>query len=246
MLISSEFVNVPAGSGAMRAYVAMPKRDGRFPGILCYSDIFQLTPSTLRSCARLAGYGYVVVAPEIYHRIEPPGTALEFDDAGRDRGLADAARTPVAHFDEDARFALDFLATHPRVAKEQLGVAGWCIGGHLAFRAALQPDVRAAACFYATGVHNGKLGADEDSRSLMRSGEIAAELMMVWGTSDPHIPAPDRIAIRKALHDAGVSCVFHEFPAEHAFMRDVGPRYDAEATDEAHALLVSHFRRYLG
>ena len=147
MLIRSEFVDIPVGPGTMRTYVAAPRGEGRFPGILCYSDIFQLTEATLRSCARIAGYGFVVAVPEIYHRIEPAGTALAFDDAGRDRGLADAANTPVAHFDEDCRAGLDYLASHPRVSTGQLGVAGWCIGGHLAFRGALQPDVRATGMF---------------------------------------------------------------------------------------------------
>ncbi len=245
MLINSEFVDIPVGTSPMRTYVATPRAVGRYPGILCYSDIFQLTEATLRTCARLAGYGFVVAAPEIYHRIEPPGTALAFDDAGRDRGLADAANTPVADFDEDCRATLDYLATHPNVAAGQLGVAGWCIGGHLAFRGALQQDVRATACFYATGVDVGKLGKDADAGSLARAGEIKGELMMVWGTADPHIPPASRLAIRRALDDAGVRYVFHEYPAEHAFMRDIGPRYDPEITDEAHAVAVAHFRRYL-
>lgn len=246
MRITSEFVDIPVGTGHMRTYVALPQRPGLFPGILCYSDIFQLTDATLRSCARIASYGFVVAVPEIYHRIEPAGTALAFDDAGRDRGLADAVNTPVADFDEDCRATLDFLSTHPRVAAGQLGVAGWCIGGHLAFRGALQPDVRATVCFYATGVDSGKLGKDADAGSLARAGEISGELMMVWGSGDPHIPAPARRTIRAALDEAGVRCVYHEFPAEHAFMRDIGPRFDAEITDEAHAVAVAHFRRYLG
>ena len=57
----------------MRAFVAAPKAEGRYPGILFYSDIFQLTGPMLRASARLAGYGFVVAAPEIYHRIEPAG-----------------------------------------------------------------------------------------------------------------------------------------------------------------------------
>jgi len=49
-------------------FVAAPKAEGRYPGILCFSDIFQLTPPMLRTCVRLAGYGFVAAAPEIYRR----------------------------------------------------------------------------------------------------------------------------------------------------------------------------------
>src|SRR5262249_53996177 len=176
MIVTTEYLDIHAGGSSMRSFIAAPKLSGLYPGILFYSDIFQLTGTMLRSCARLAGYGFVVVAPEIYHRIEPAGLVIPFDDAGRERGLEDASRTRVADFDTDCRAALDFLAKHPSVATGKTGAAGFCIGGHLSFRAALQPDVKATVCFYGTGIHNGKLGMDADAGSLQRAGEIRGKL----------------------------------------------------------------------
>src|SRR5262245_53175211 len=186
MTITTEFVDIDSGGGRMRLLVAAPRTKGRYPGIVAYSDIFQLTGPMVRVCARLAGYGYVVAAPEIYHRLEPPGTPIPFDDEGRERGLKNAARTRVAEFDADCRATLDYLAAHPRVAPGQLGAMGFCIGGHLAFRAALEPDVRATTCFYGTGIHNGKLGMDADAGPLQRAGEIAVALHRCFGRQDPH------------------------------------------------------------
>ncbi len=243
MIINTEFTDLSVDGSLMRTFVASPKDAGKYPGILFYSDIFQLTETMLRSCARLAGYGFVVAAPEIYHRIEPGGSAIPFDDDGRTRGLADAAKTPVAHFDTDCRALLDYLARHPMVASGQLGAAGFCIGGHLAFRAALQKDVRATVCFYGTGIHNGKLGQDQDAGSLERASEIRGHLLMVWGLGDPHIPGDGRAKIEAVLQQAGVKVSQKYYDAEHAFMRDVGPRYDAEATDAAFADMVALFRR---
>ena len=80
--------------------------------------------STLRWCTRLAGYGFVVAAPEIYHRIEAAGTVLEFDDEGKRRGQADADATPVVDFDDDIRAALDWLETDDRVGDGGLGATG--------------------------------------------------------------------------------------------------------------------------
>jgi len=247
MLITSESVAVRSASGgSIRTFVAQPKQHGKYPGIIFYSDIFQLTETMLRSCARLAGYGFVVAAPEIYNRIEPPGMAIPFDDEGRTRGLADAGKTSVAEFDADCASVLDYLAGHPTVAAAALGAAGFCIGGHLSFRAALQTQVRATVCFYGTGIHNGKLGSDVDAGSLQRASEIKGELFLVWGESDPHIPPDGRARIRAALTDAGVRSAEQTYDAEHAFMRDVGPRYDPEATDLAFAEMVSFFRRVFG
>ena len=245
MVITTDNAEVEVGGSPMRVLVAAPRGPGRYPGVLCYSDIFQLTGPTVRACARLAGYGFVVAAPEIYHRLEPPGTAIPFDDAGRARGLEDASKTPVSDFDADCRAALDYLASHPRVAAGKLGAAGFCIGGHLAFRAALQGDVRATVCFYPTGVHDGKLGKDADAGTLARAREIRGELLLVFGSADPHVPEDARGKIIGALREAGASFVVKLYAAEHAFMRDEGPRYDPEATDDAFAEMVKLFRRAL-
>lgn len=246
VIVTTQFVDIPAGGAPMRMFVAAPKAPGKYPGIVCYSDIFQLTGTMLRSVVRLAGYGFVAVAPEIYHRVEPPGSAIPFDDAGRDRGMEDAAKTPVAHFDEDRRAALDYLAGHPLVATGQLGAMGFCIGGHLAFRAALEPDVRATVCFYGTGIHDGKLGRDSDAGSLARAGEIRGKLLMIWGSADPHVPETGRATIDRKLRDAKIDYAMKLYPAEHAFMRDEGPRFDPEATDQAFADMIGLFRSAFG
>jgi carboxymethylenebutenolidase len=246
MVITTEYVDIPAGGAPMRTFVAAPKAPGKYPGILCYSDIFQLTGPTLRLVSRLAGYGFVAAAPEIYHRIEPAGAAIAFDDAGRDRGMADAAQTPVAHFDEDRRVALEYLAKHPMVAPGELGAMGNCIGGHLAFRAALDPEVRATVCFYATGLHDGRLGQDRDAGSLARAGEIRGKLLMIFGSADPHVPESGRTKIDHELRQAKVDCAVKLYPAEHAFMRDEGPRYDPEATDQAFADMIALFHTVFG
>jgi carboxymethylenebutenolidase len=242
MIVTTEFANIPTEASPMRTFVAAPQADVRFPGILCYSDIFQLTPPLLRSCVRLAGYGFVVAAPEIYHRIEPAGTAIPFDDAGRARGQQDAAKTPVAHFDADCRSALHWLYEHPKVTPGMLGALGFCIGGHLAFRAASQTDVLATVCFYGTGIHDGKLGQDADAGSLDRARQIQGQLLMIFGSKDPHVPEAGRQTIERALKKSGTHCEMLLYPAEHAFTRDEGPRYDPEATDQAFAEMIRLFR----
>src|SRR6476619_6006171 len=111
MVLTREYVDIPVDGRAMRTFVAAPRAGGPHPGVVFYTDIFQLTEPSLRWAVRLAGYGYLVAVPEIYHRIEPAGTVLEFDDEGKRRGQADAEATSVADFDEDIRAALDELAS---------------------------------------------------------------------------------------------------------------------------------------
>ena len=240
MIITTEFVDIPVDGSPMRLFVATPKAEGRYPGVVFYSDIFQLTPPMLRITRRLAGYGFTVIAPEIYHRIEPPGTAFDFE-ADRVRALEDSGQIPTDQFDSDISQAILYLAHHPKVNDEQIAAAGFCFGGHLAFRAALRPWVKATACFYGTGIHNNKLGSDP-AESLARASEIQGKLLMVFGTLDPHIPEEGRSTIDEALKAAEVDYEIQLYSAEHAFMRDEGARHDSEATDQAFGKMIELFR----
>jgi carboxymethylenebutenolidase len=235
--LHEEEVPVPAPDCSIRTAVIRPVGDGVWPGLLLYTDIFQLTESTLRSARRLASAGFVVCVPEIYPR-DFPGVALEFDDAGKADGLAGAAATTTAQFDSDRDAVLTALA-----AREDVGpvyATGFCLGGHLAFRAAFDPRVAATVCFYPTGLQDGKLGADV-ADSLRRAGEIGGRLMIVFGSRDPHVPADARVSIVSALYGAGLEDTeLHVYGGgEHAFMRDVGARHDPVITELAYTTAIS-------
>ncbi len=241
MKLEEAEVSIPAPDGAIRAVLISPAGGGSRPGLLLYTDIFQLTESTLRTARRLAAYGFVVCVPEIYPHGDLAGVALEFDDAGKQAGMAGAATTTIAQFDADRVAVLDFLDGLDEVGP--LYATGFCIGGHLAFRAAFDARVAATVCFYPTGVHNGALGADPDAGSLARAGDIRGRLLIVFGSRDPHVPPAARLHIAGELYAAGHTDVeLHVYAGgEHAFMRDIGPRHDPVLTDLAITEAVSFF-----
>ena len=226
----------------MRVLLARPNDDLPRPALAFYSDIFQLTESTQRMAVRFAGYGFAVAAPEIYWRFEAPGTAYEFDDAGRDRGQACAKRMRVRDFDDDIEVLLAYLAGRPDINPKVIGATGFCLGGHVAFRAALSPRVRATACFYPTGLHDGELAGDGPADSLARAREIRGELLTIFGSIDPHTDAAGREIVKRGLDAAGIRHRISLYDAEHAFMRDVGARFDPSATDAAFTEAVELFR----
>ncbi len=65
--------------------------------------------------------------------------------------------------------------------------------------------------------------------------------MIVFGSRDPRVPAEARRQIVSALYAAGLDDLeLHVYTGgEHAFMRDVGARYDPVLTDLALAEAVS-------
>ena len=245
ILQSDEAVDLSTPAGPMRTYVFRPIAAGRYPGVVLFSEIFQVTAPIRRTAALLAGHGFVVAVPEVYHELEAAGTVLAYDTAGADRGNAHKTTKTLAIYDSDARAALDFLKAHP-ACTGSLGVFGMCLGGHLAFRAAMNPDVQAGVCFYATDIHKRSLGQGMNDNTLDRIKEIKGELLMVWGRQDPHVPAEGRALIYEAMTGAHVHFTWHEFNAAHAFLRDEGPRYDPELALRGYRMAVDLFRRKLG
>ena len=237
-------INVPH-SGTMRMHLFRPAIPGTFPGVLLFSEIYQVTGPIRRLAAMLAGNGYVVAVPEVYHEYEPAGTVLAYDPAGTDRGNALKFAKSISAYDADANAALTALAEHP-ACNGRLATFGVCLGGHLAFRAALDPRVAAAACFYATDIHSGTLGEGQSDNSLARMGDLKAEAMFVWGRQDPHVPYVGRETIRARLEAVAASYEWHEVNAQHAFLRDEGPRFDAALLLQAMTWTLALYRRVLG
>ena len=193
----------------------------------------------------LAGNGFLVAVPEVYHEFEPAGTVLAYDQAGSDRGNALKYTKEIAAYDADAQVAAEFLANHPRSTGE-VGAFGVCLGGHLALRAAFQPWVGATAAFYPTDLHSATLGAGKNDDTLARIAEVRTPLFFVFGRQDPHVPLEGRRKIRDALDAAETDFEWHEFNAAHAFLRDEGPRYNPALARVSMELLLRFFRENLG
>jgi len=239
-------VDLPTATGPMRLHLYRPAGEAgvRTPGLVLYSEIYQETPPVRRLALRFASEGFLVAVPEVFHEHEPPGTVLAYDKEGTDKGNRYKYDTTVASFDADAETVLAHLAAHASCTG-RLGAVGFCLGGHLAFRAAMNPRVLASACFYATDIHTDTLGRGQQSDSLARAKDIRGELMMLWGRQDPHVPAEGRARIHARLSEAEVRFTWHEVNAVHAFMRDEGPRYDPALAAIGYRLALETFGRTL-
>ncbi|MEL6438986.1 MAG: dienelactone hydrolase family protein [Cyanobacteria bacterium J06621_8] len=242
MQITKSNIGLTVDDSLMRVYVATPEPPGKYPGILFYSDIYQLGRSITLLADRLAGYGYVVAAPEIFHRLEPINTVIVPSDTGKLRGNDDARRTAIAEYDHDALAVLDWLKSQEAVDSAQLGTLGFCIGGHLAFRAALNSQIKAAVCCYPTGIHSGKLGRGV-ADTIHRVQEIKGKILTIFGTLDPHVPLVGRQQIIQALDQAQIEHKSLIYEANHTFMRDDGYRYDPVACDQAWTEIIDFYRQ---
>jgi carboxymethylenebutenolidase len=244
MTIIEEVALVETPTVPMRTVIYRPQAEGTYPAIMLYSEIFQLTGPILRSAQTMAGHGFIVACPEVYYDNLEAGTVLGYDDEGKVIGNDLKWDTPIESFDHGAQSLIKFLQMQD-YCSGKLGTMGFCLGGHLAFRAAFEPEIKACASFYGTDIHTGTLGKGKNCDTFERIGELTAEMMMVWGRQDPHVPQEGRLKIYEELASTGVNFTWHEFNAVHAFMRDEGERYNARLARDCYGMAVELFNRTL-
>ncbi len=249
MLIQNHQVDLETPTGTMRCYVYRPKEEAstagkKYPAILLYSEIFQQTSPIRRSAQIMAGHGFIVLVPEVFHELNPIGTVLGYDDAGRDKGNADKVNKYLDAHDTDTQAMIDYVQTLSYYSGKA-GAMGFCLGGGLAYRAAINPAISATSCFYATDIHSGVTPSQAGNDSRTRTKEIRGALQMIWGKQDPHIPPEGRAIVYKELVDANINFTWHEVNGVHAFMRDEGDRYDAELQLWGYQTALGFFRANL-
>ncbi|KAI9777008.1 MAG: hypothetical protein M1839_009152 [Geoglossum umbratile] len=254
MLITESHIDVETRESGtpspMRIFLFHPSIPGypqaMFPGVVVFSEIYQVTGPVQRFARSIAGQGYIVAAPSSYHEFVGP-EPLAYDGPGTDVGNAYKVQKKLAAYDEDARLSVDALLALPS-CNGRIGATGMCLGGHLAYRAALDRRVRAAVCYFATDIHSRSLGEGGSDDSLERAGDIRGELLMIFGKSDTHVPPSGRDLIRKTLHGKGVVFGFYEVAwAQHAFIRDElsKGRYDPGISKICFEMLLELFGRTL-
>ena len=240
----TEFVDLPTPYGPMRTHLFRPLGTGKYPAVALFSEIYQMTGPIARTAAFLAGQGYLVAVPEVYHEFATPGEVFAYDKSGTDRGNDLKITKELASYDADAATLIDHLRQRSD-SNGKVATLGICLGGHLAFRAAMNPNVQAGVCFYATDIHKRSLGKGLNDNTLDRLTEISAEMMMVWGRQDPHIPLEGRRIIYDAMTQANLNFTWHEFNGEHAFLRDEGHRYDPALAQLIFPMVLELFHRRL-
>ena len=244
MLVIQETQDIFTPSGPMRTYIYRPEALGKFPSIIFYSEIFQQTAPIARAANILASHGFSVLVPEVFHELNPIGTVLAYDESGKDKGNADKFTKPLEHHDSDTQALVDF-ALQQTYCTGKIGSMGVCIGGHLAYRAALNPIILGAFCLYPTDIHSNTLPCAYGNDSLSRSGDIQGELVLVFGKQDPHVSAEGRVLIHQRLMALNRNVTWLEVNAQHAFMRDEGERYDAALALQMYLQAVAFFQRVL-
>ncbi|QDW28740.1 dienelactone hydrolase family protein [Arthrobacter sp. KBS0702] len=236
------FIEIPAADGTAEALVARPSTgEGPFPGVILYMDAFGLRPRIQEMGQRIADWGYVVLAPNVFYR---EGTAAQLAPdtdmtTQEGREAAGAAAFPrVGRLTTDKALPdidswVDALGKLDGVAPGSIGVVGYCMGARLAVRTATAHPETVAAC---GGFHGGGLATEEPDSPHLALGNARARF--VFGHAD-HDRSMDSDAVARlggALDAAGLKSSNEVYAgAPHGYSMADTSAFHPEATER-------HFR----
>jgi carboxymethylenebutenolidase len=204
--IIKEKVELAVADGTrMAGYVARPKQAAAHSGLLVFQEAFGVNHHIRDVAERFAALGYVVIAPELFHRTAPPGFEASYADfpAVIEHYQAVAAEA-------DVRSAYEWLRSNPRAKASEISCVGFCLGGLILFIANSTVPLRAAVSFDGGAIAPGLL----DGASKFE----APSLLFVWGGLHRHITLEQRRAVIEALSAHQKIYVNTEFSrADHGF-----------------------------
>src|SRR5437870_11972210 len=151
MDVETQTVEAPTAGGTVPAFLARPKDGTRAPGVLVIQEAFGLNDHIKDVARRIAGEGYVALAPDIYWR-GGKGRTVRYDQLPEAIGLMQSLKDQ--EIVSDLGSALDYLEKQPFVRADRIGITGFCMGGRVAYLAAceLADKIKASAPFYGGGI----------------------------------------------------------------------------------------------
>jgi carboxymethylenebutenolidase len=202
---ASDRVQVLTDAGRMPAHLWVPEA-GSGPALLLLQEIFGVSEYIRQRGADLAEAGYVVLAPELYWRIEQ-GPIDESAPDAVEQAFAAMQRLDWDTTIEDAVAALEHLRAREEV-HGGTGVLGFCFGGGVAFNVAAvdKPDVLVS--YYGSAIPG----------LLELAPNVAAPSLHHFGLADQYIDPATVERIRAAVTDTAASVQFETYQgANHAF-----------------------------
>lgn len=219
----------------MSAYVARPKGDGPFPGIIVFQEAFGVNRYIQRMADRFAAEGYVAIAPELFHRTAPAGFEARYYQMPLVMPHIKAITTETLI--ADATAAYDWLTQQQNVDAARLACIGFCMGGRAALLANSALKFGASVSFYGGYMHS-----VTDKVSM-----VCAPQLLFWGGKDQHI-LPEHVAqVVAAFKAAGKEYVNVEFSnADHGFFCDERDAWHPQAASEAWGITREFLRNRVG
>ncbi|MDB5131420.1 MAG: hypothetical protein JWR02_1169 [Mucilaginibacter sp.] len=226
-----KYINLKVSDGTeMAAYTAIPKDAvGRTsPGLILLQEVFGVNHHIRDVADRFAAQGFVVIAPEIYHRSAPPYFEAGYSDFMQVKPFADALT--IENNEADLKASYHWLAHHELADPNKIFSIGYCMGGRLSFLANTILPINAGVSYYSGNI----------ASVANRAANVSGRHLFFWGGLDKHIGQDQINAVINAMDEAGKDYTNVKISyADHGFFCDERPSYNANAANEAWALTLA-------
>jgi len=229
MSVQGEMIEI----GGMPAYVARPAGSGPWPAVVVIQEAFGLNEHIKDVARRVAGEGYLALAPDLFYR-GGKGRTAGYDDLPTALGLMGALKDD--EIVADVASAIAYLETQPSVRTGRIGITGFCMGGRVSYLAAcaLPDEIAAAVPYYGGGI------------PIDRTATLRAPVLAFFGEDDPYIPLDQVEKLRAEAKRLGKNVEIVVYPkAPHGFFCNERDSYRPEAAKDAWERTTAFFARHL-
>jgi carboxymethylenebutenolidase len=204
-----ELIDIPVPDGSAEAYVARPS-SGSGPGVLFFMDAIGIRPQIAAMADRIASWGYVVLAPNVFYRdgtVDEVGPHADLREPGARDAFFGEAMPRVGGLTSDKAIPdiaayVDALRGLDGVTDSPIGATGYCMGARLAVRAGTgHPGVVAAV----GGFHGGGLVTPDTDSPHLALGNATAEFVFGHADNDGSMPPEAVATIGEALESHGLT-----------------------------------------
>jgi len=219
--LDTDAIVIAAPGGAIPAYLAKPDHREPRAAVIVVQEAFGLNDHIRDVAGRLAGEGWVALAPDMYHR----------GGAGRTAAYSDlpAAIAMMSEVDDAAAIAdveacIDWLRAQPYVRHDRIAITGFCMGGRISYLAAcaLPGKLRACAPFYGGGI------------PIERTPTLGCPVLAFFGDQDAFIPLEQVRLLEAEASKHGKNVEVVVYPgAPHGFFCNERESFRAAAAADA-------------
>ncbi len=217
---------------SMRVYTGAPDDASSRPGLVVIMGRPGVDEVIQDAVHRLFRAGYVVAAPDLYHRQAADLDSKKRSGMLRDNEVIADVKATVAHINAVGRNV------------GRIGIVGFCLGGRVSYLSAATVDeIQAAAVFYGGNI----MAVRGDPLSpFERSADIHCPIIAFTGTQDENPSPEDMRKIDAELTRLNKPHEFHLYQdTDHAFLSFNGERYRARTAMGAWAEMLAFFEQHL-
>ena len=234
--ISQEQVSISTPDGNAEALLFTPG-DGEGPGVVLWADIGGLRPAIADLGRKLAGEGFVVLAPNAFYRtVRLDGTTVSEVD-GRTRFTEWRGAATDDAIVSDSRAYAAFLDARAEVDKSApIGAVGYDVGSAYSFIMARTVPDRVGAV---VAIHPTATATTRDNSPHLFVGQSRAAYYVALATDDDTREPEDKGQYRDEFAKAAISATVEVLSGNHGFVLPDSENYDPASADRSWAQMLS-------